>query len=1163
MHHIRKIDATIQVDDLNDGYEINNALTALLDGEMEIDLEKLFDAHSNSDYVTIYDQMTLNILLESADQPRNTLKQQILQQIESNLIKHEFNQESKVVSDINYDNNSDSNANINEQGVSYRELAVSTYFIENLLQFFKTGAITSLSDLSHEDLQQQIINIIEKEQFYLVDQLSFHIKIDKSILYRIINFFSLRQIRLLIKFYAKKIGLSLDTFERFESTMFQLFPIKSAFAEKIILFNSLIFIHENKSYNVNNELYKLEEIIKSYHLKKELSSEIGMIAMSEFKLLVDSNESNPFIKMISNIQNYLSTAADLLISEKSSNKDSIKSKEVLDKLRYFEVISDISDQEDSAEFTEDYINYLINTFKYIIVQGSYPYWISTEPEVQNLFKEALKLLLVRNKRDIRSEIVSIFSEISFIPQLIKSLNSHFDFETRFALLNVLDEETSHKLDIFQHLFVKFKGLLQKIELVSPHILSLINKGFNSYKSEITEFLMIAQLTIKTSVTVKQLFALFIIKSAQKEKESEKNIRKDLKDLFSEKDEIDLVWALLEEQSVNISDVAQKTLEDPQLLFTRQNQTLGLNLKVDLEFFIKYFIPEYKKNISIESEKLSFESLKKTYLSLGQIDHYNLPEDIRTFYFRALQTKDANQKYEWAYFIFRLFKSEFEGTYSKDVQETLSIKTAQPQVGSASKSIDEAPEKYLDRTQLLDASIQVVYRNFLDAVNEINDIRVKSGVNPETIGKIIKLLSKIYKQSFNEFDRAIQYVKEFSLPEHLVKLNEVIPGKKINEYKLKSEWHTLLSEAHIILLDEILFLKNNTSSDNSELTIQEKLSELQEIYHKQIEFNKVIELSIGKRIKDEQHYDELLFQKLRDKFNDLIIIHGKSINTAQSDELLNSIGISELFKISPYYNSKSSFDNNLKQIIIQLSKQKNIPIRSILASILKIYFQKERVPSHFEGNETIYYQSAFSIFELFIQSLTVDEKRVDPTESRSEYSPTNIPMGEAKEHETFLVSNAGLVICGPFISMLFQRLDLLNEKKEFKDNYCLNRAVFILNYLSYGTLDVKEYHLSLNNVLCNVPKNFIYDFSIKLTKKERDTCDSLLENICQQWSALKSTSPDGLRYNFLIRDGSLSFDGAYKLVVAKKPYDLLLSRIPWTIGTMKLPWMKEFLFTEWE
>lgn len=108
--------------------------------------------------------------------------------------------------------------------------------------------------------------------------------------------------------------------------MFQLFPIKSAFAEKIILFNSLIFIHENKSYNVNNELYKLEEIIKSYHLKKELSSEIGMIAMSEFKLLVDSNESNPFIKMISNIQNYLSTAADLLISEKVATKILLKVK---------------------------------------------------------------------------------------------------------------------------------------------------------------------------------------------------------------------------------------------------------------------------------------------------------------------------------------------------------------------------------------------------------------------------------------------------------------------------------------------------------------------------------------------------------------------------------------------------------------------------------------------------------------------------------------------------------------------------------------------------------------------------------------------------------------------------------------------------------------------
>jgi len=1163
MHHIRKIDTTIQVEDLNEGYEINNALTALLDGEMEIDLEKLFDAHSNSDYVTIYDQMTLNIFLESADKPRNTLKQQILQQIEGNLIKHEFNQESKVVSHISYDNNSDSNANINKQGVSYRELAVSTYFIENLLQFFKTGAITSLSDLSHEDLQQQIIKIIEKEQFYLVDQLSFHIKIDKSILYRIINFFSLKQIRLLIKFYAKKIGLSLDTFERFESTMFQLFPIKSAFTEKIILFNSLVFIHENKSYNVNYELDKLEEIIKSYQVKKEFSSEIGTIAMSEYKILSDSNASNPLVKMISNIQKYLSTAGDLLISEKSSNKDSIKSKKILDKLRYFEVISEIPDQKDSAEFTEDYINYLINTFKYIFLQGSYPYWISSEPEILHLFKEALKLLFVRHKSDVRPEIISIFRNTVDIDQLIKSLNDHFDFETRFALLNVLDEETSHKLDIFQHLFVKFKGLLQKIELVNPHILTLINKGFNSYKNEITEFLMIAQLTIKKSITVKQLFALFIIKSAQNEKVSEKNIRKDLKNLFSEKDEIDHVWSILVEQSETISDVEQKTLEDSQLVFTPHNQNIGLNLKVDLEFFIKYFIPEHKKKVSIKSEELSFESLKKTYLSLGQIDHYNLPEDIRTFYFRALQTKDANQKYEWTFFIFRLFKSDFEGIYTIDVQEKLPVKTAQPQVGSTSKSIDEAPEKYLDRTQLLDASIQVVYRNFLDAVNEINDIRVKSGVNPETIGKIIKLLSKIYKESFKEFDQAIQYAKEFSLPEHLVKLNEVIPGKKKIVYEFKSEWHILLSEARIILIDEIIFLKINASSDNSESSLQEKLSELQEIYHKQIEFNKVIELRIGNSIKDEQHYDELLFQKLRDKFFELIQLHGKSINMEQTDQILNSIGISELFKISPYYNSKSSFDNNLKQIVIQLIKQKNIPIRSILASILKIYFQKERIPLHFAGNEHIYYQTAFSIFEFFTQSLAVEERRHDSTENKSEFISTSIPMGEAKEHETFLVSNAGLVICGPFISMLFQRLDLLNEQRDFKDNYCLNRAVFILNYLSYGTLDVKEYHLSLNNVLCNVPKNFIYDFSIKLTKKEKDTCDSLLENICQQWSALKCTSPDGLRYNFLIRDGSLSFDGAYKLVVAKKPYDLLLSRIPWTIGTMKLPWMKEFLFTEWE
>ena len=1237
MHHIRKIDATIQVDDLNDGYEINNALTALLDGEMEIDLEKLFDAHSNSDYVTIYDQMTLHILLESADQPRKTIREKLLQQIESNLIKHEFNQESKVGSDISYDNNSDSNANINTQGVYYRELAVSTYFIENLLQFFKTGAITSLSDLSHEDLQQQIINIIEKEQFYLVDQLSFHIKIDKSILYRIINFFSLRQIRLLIKFYAKKIGLSLDTFERFESTMFQLFPIKSTFAEKIILFNSLVFIHENKSYNANYELDKLKEIIKSYQLKKEFSSEIGTIAMSEYKILSDSNAGNPLVKMISNIQNYLSTAGELLISEKSSNKDSIKSKKILDKLRYFEVISEISNKEDSAEFTEDYINYLINTFKYIFLQGSYPYWISTEPEVLSLFKEALKLLLVRNKRDIRTEIVSIFSEISFIPQFTKSLNSHFDFETRLALLYVLDEETSHKLDIFQHLFVKFKGLLQKIELVSPHILSLINKGFNSYKSEITEFLMIAQLTIKKSITVKQLFALFIIKSAQNEKESESNIRNDLKLLFNAKDEIDFLWSLITNKIATSSKVGQKKSITSQIEFQTQRLSIGLDLKVDLEYFINNFIPGHKRNILVESEKISFESLRSLYLNLGQIDHYNLPEAVRTYYFRTLESKDAVQKYEWTYFILRLFKSEAIQAYSKVVHETLgnyapqrqgegeaegeaeieakgeakakgkaeieaeakgeakakgkaeieaeakgeakakekaeieaeakgeakAKEKAEIEAEDSAKSIYEESVKFSVRIQMVEEAIKVIYSNLLTLLNQINVINAHIAVKPDTLVKILNLISKIFYQSFSDLEQAAQYLKEISLLEYLERLNVVIIGKKKTSFELKIEWHSILCDANIILLEEMLFLKINEATDIEEAVLQEKLREIEEIYRHQIELTKVFELSKKANINDEKHYDEKLFQKLRNKFNELVQIHGKSISTILSDELLNSIGISELFKISPYYNSKSSFDNNLKQIIIQLSKQKDIPVRSLLISILKIYFEKNYIPANFAGNEHIYYQTAFSIFELFTQSLAVEERQPDSTENKSEFIPTSIPMGEAKEHETFLVSNAGLVICGPFISMLFQRLDLLNEKKEFKDNYCLNRAVFMLNYLSYGTLDVKEYHLSLNNVLCNVPKNFIYDFSIKLTKKERDTCDSLLENICQQWSALKSTSPDGLRYNFLMRDGSLSFDGAYKLVVAKKPYDLLLSRIPWTIGTMKLPWMKEFLFTEWE
>ncbi|HRF39189.1 MAG TPA: contractile injection system tape measure protein, partial [Saprospiraceae bacterium] len=66
-----------------------------------------------------------------------------------------------------------------------------------------------------------------------------------------------------------------------------------------------------------------------------------------------------------------------------------------------------------------------------------------------------------------------------------------------------------------------------------------------------------------------------------------------------------------------------------------------------------------------------------------------------------------------------------------------------------------------------------------------------------------------------------------------------------------------------------------------------------------------------------------------------------------------------------------------------------------------------------------------------------------------------------------------------------------------------------------------------------------------------------------WGALGSTSPDGLRGNFLVRDGKLTRTDLGRLLqVEAQSYDLLLDRLPWGINMVKLPWMEDMLFVEW-
>jgi len=158
-----------------------------------------------------------------------------------------------------------------------------------------------------------------------------------------------------------------------------------------------------------------------------------------------------------------------------------------------------------------------------------------------------------------------------------------------------------------------------------------------------------------------------------------------------------------------------------------------------------------------------------------------------------------------------------------------------------------------------------------------------------------------------------------------------------------------------------------------------------------------------------------------------------------------------------------------------------------------------------------------------------------------------------------VANAGLVILAPFLEQFFYSCHLLKEGS-FTDK---DKAMALLHYMVFGNLDYHEYNLSLPKVLCGVAETEPIEIVRKLSVKELDHAHDLLSAVIENWSALKGTSPDGLREGFLQRKGILNFKhDTWFLQVEQNTIDILLESLPWTISFIKLPWMKNFLRTQW-
>ncbi|MCK5665225.1 MAG: hypothetical protein KAI17_17175, partial [Thiotrichaceae bacterium] len=176
--------------------------------------------------------------------------------------------------------------------------------------------------------------------------------------------------------------------------------------------------------------------------------------------------------------------------------------------------------------------------------------------------------------------------------------------------------------------------------------------------------------------------------------------------------------------------------------------------------------------------------------------------------------------------------------------------------------------------------------------------------------------------------------------------------------------------------------------------------------------------------------------------------------------------------------------------------------------------------------------------------------------------------DTKQHEadfninTRYINNVGIILFWPFLKQLFTELKLI-KKNKFCNTEDQQTAVLLLQYMATGQSEFREHQLILNKILCGWPLQQPLRNELDLQPDQEAAMNDLLQSMITHWSALKSTSIDGLRTAFINREGMLKPQhNGWLLQIERKGYDVLIDKLPWGIGLIKLPWMNKPVYTEW-
>lgn len=172
----------------------------------------------------------------------------------------------------------------------------------------------------------------------------------------------------------------------------------------------------------------------------------------------------------------------------------------------------------------------------------------------------------------------------------------------------------------------------------------------------------------------------------------------------------------------------------------------------------------------------------------------------------------------------------------------------------------------------------------------------------------------------------------------------------------------------------------------------------------------------------------------------------------------------------------------------------------------------------------------------------------------------LTMFSSDTEKEIFVENAGLILLHPFLKPFFLDCGVITPDNMFIDG---ELATHLLHYAATGRETDTENTMLLEKFLCTIAVHHPITREIPLSEAHKKKSEELLSSLTTQWGALKNTSAETVRNEFIQRPGKLILEKDNpRIIVERRTQDILLDKLPWNISIIKIPWIKKLIFVEW-